>query len=108
MANKTGEEQGDAKKANKIPIRNGYKNKLEDEPCGIFLTKAGICISSTSISCNPKTISIEAKIINKMFKLNPAKALPVNAHNKPIMPKTEDNPAENDNNLTAITEFFFS
>lgn len=99
IATNIGVEQGEAKNANKTPIKNGYQNKLVDSLLGIFLTTVGMGISMIPVSCSPNAINTEPKIINKTGEAKLPKTLPETAQNNPKMPITVDKPTEKDNNF---------
>lgn len=104
MASKIGDEHGAAKKANNIPIKNGYQKRLVEFDCGICFTIVGSCRSIIPASCKPKTIKTEPKIIIKIGISNPPKTFPADAHKMPITLKMPDKPSENANNFKAISE----
>ncbi len=89
-----GDEHGLEAKANTAPTKNGKINMLPLLFSGIFFMNDGNCISKNPIRFKPKTMINEEKINKSTGVAKPVNALPVSAHNTPIMLNTADNPIE--------------
>ena len=89
---KIGVEQGLEARANNVPIKNGYKNKLAELPFGNFLTIGLKLKSRTPNKFKPINKIKEARIKTKYGPPNVAKTLPVKAQIIPIIDKINAKP----------------
>lgn len=100
-----GEEQGLAAKAKKAPTKNGNRKNPPFLFLGIFLTKAGKCISKSPKRFKPNIIITDAKTSITTGEATDVKALPVIAQSTPIILNTAANPKEKE--IICTNNFLF-
>jgi len=105
MLAKIGDEQGLDAKAKNVPIINGKIILLPFLFSGIFFIIVGKFISNIPSKLSPNIIITDAKTRITTGEAKFVKALPVIAHNTPIILSTNDNPSEKDN--ICINSFLF-
>ena len=105
---KIGVEQGLEAKANKEPIKNGYKNRLLEFPFGNFLTIGEKLKSKIPIKFKPIIKIKEAKKSMKQFPPKDAKTLPVKAQIIPIIDKTKAKPKTKEDNCKNVLNLSLS
>ena len=105
MLAKIGDEQGLDANAKNAPIKNGKIILLPLLFSGIFFIIVGKFISNIPSKLSPNITITEAKTSITTGEAMFVKALPVIAHNTPIILSTSDNPSEKDN--ICINNFLF-